>query len=126
MKKYIVIRDYQGGNFGMFRAYTAKGWGEQAYEWSDSDCSEYPDQWLIENFTKNYSIDKNGNKHYSTEQDLINAIADMWEIELVELDKNNNEVVEFLKGLADDSNNRYFYKHEIIWAKKLLEELGIN
>lgn len=126
MKKYIVIRDYQGGSFGMFRAYTAKGWGEQAYEWADSDDSEYPDQWLFENFTKGHYTDDNNIVHNFTEQDLINAIADMWEIELVELDKNNNEVVEFLKGLADDSNNRYCYKHEIIWAKKLLEELGIN
>ena len=78
MKRYIVIRDYQGGSFGMFRAYTAKEWGEQAYEWADSDDSEYPDQWLLENFIKGQYTDSNNIIHNFTEQDLINAIADMW------------------------------------------------
>ena len=126
MKRYIVIRDWQGGSFGMFRDYTAEKWGQQAAQWSDSDGSEYPNQWLLKNFTKGHYKDSNNIKHKFTEEDLINAIADMWEIELVELDKNNNEVVEFLKECADDSNNRYYYEHEIEWAKKLLEELGIN
>jgi hypothetical protein len=125
MKKYIVIRDYQGGSFGMCRDYTAKEWGEQAYEWADSDGSEYADQWLLENFTKNYSTDKNGNKHYSTEQDLINTIADIWEIELVELDKNNEEVVNFLQECAKDSGENFYYQ-DIDWARKVLKELGVK
>lgn len=32
---YICTADYQGGTFGMFRAYTLDEWREQAIDWSD-------------------------------------------------------------------------------------------
>lgn len=36
-KKYRVIRDLQGGEFGMGRDYTIEEWREQAIEWADMD-----------------------------------------------------------------------------------------
>lgn len=120
-KKYIVIKDFQGGEFGMYRVYTAKEWGEQAYEWADSDGSEEADQWLLENFTKGYWVDGDKNRHQFTEQDLINEIADMWQIELVELNKNDKKVIDFL----EDTHDIYQDSREGQWAFKLLEELGV-
>ena len=105
MKKYIVIKDYQGGEFGMYRAYTAEEWGEQAYEWADSDDWENPDKCLLENF--------------ETEKELIDFISDMWEIKIVELNKNNKEVIDYLENVYDmfqDAEEGY-------WASKILEEL---
>ena len=35
--RYRVVRDYQGGEFGMGRDYTAMEWLEQMTEWSEMD-----------------------------------------------------------------------------------------
>lgn len=106
-KKYIVIRDYQGGEFGMYRDYTAKEWGEQAFSWAENDDWEQPEECLLENF--------------KSEKELIDFIQDMWEIEIIELDKNNNEVMDFLKDIikcSPDENNR-----ATMWAEKVLKEM---
>lgn len=113
-KKYICVRDFQGGSFGMYRTYTAKEWGEQAYEWADSDSWSNPEECYLENF--------------KNEQDLINFIADMWEIQLEELSKDNIEVVEYLleelKLLKE--NELDFYEHEKKWLIKTAQEIGLE
>lgn len=63
------VRDFQGTNFAIGRTMTARGWGEQACEWADSDGSEDAEQWLIENGWK-------------SEEKLIANINDVWEIEI--------------------------------------------
>ena len=83
MKKYICIKDYQGGEFGMFKTATAKEWGKIAYDWADSDDWENPSECLLESF--------------KTEQELIDFICDMWEIQLEELSIKNKEVVKYLQ-----------------------------
>ena len=85
MKKYRVIEDLQGGDFGMDRDYTAKEWLDQAVEWRDADDSWgdygegvdcYGDKhldsktWFIKFWKK---IIKDGR-----EQELIDYIADIW------------------------------------------------
>lgn len=77
MNYYIVTRDLQGGEFGMNRCYTAREWGEQAFEWADSDGSEEPEYWLLEN--------------YKSEQDLIDDIADFWELRFAKLDEKQKQ-----------------------------------
>ena len=126
-KKYICVRDFQGGSFGMYRTYTAKEWGEQAMEWADSDGSEYADQWLFENFSKNYYINEKNEKKYNTEEDLINAIADMWEIQLEELSIDNIEVVEYLLKEIEHYKNyeNDFGQHEEKWGKETALEIGL-
>ena len=88
MKKYQVIRDLQGGGFGMGRVMTATEWLDQAVEWRDSDDSwgDYGD-----------GVDKHGHRHLDSrswfikfwkkiikegnEQELIDYIADIWQLE---------------------------------------------
>lgn len=88
MKRYRVVRDLQGGEFGMGRDYTATEWLEQAVSWRDSDDSwgDWGD-----------GVDCYGNKHKDSrtwfvkfwtrmikdgkEQELIDYIADIWQIE---------------------------------------------
>lgn len=88
MNKYRVIRDLQGGEFGMGIDMTASEWLEQAVEWRDSD-----DSW------GNYGdgTDINGEKYLDSrehfiefwkqvikdgkEQELIDYIADIWQLE---------------------------------------------
>ena len=88
MKRYRVIRDLQGGEFGMGRDYTATEWLEQADSWRDSD-----DNWG----DWGDGVDCYGNKHKDIrtwfikfwtrmikdgkEQELIDYIADIWQIE---------------------------------------------
>lgn len=88
MKKYRVIKDLQGGEFGMGRDYTALEWLEQATEWRDSDDSwgDYGDgkdgyedtREYFENFWK--QVIKDGR-----EQELIDYISDIWQLEFEEV-----------------------------------------
>lgn len=92
MKKYRVVRDLQGGEFGMGGDYTAEEWLGQAVEWRDSDDSwgDYGEgtdyygethsddrKWFIE-FWKRMIKD-------GREQDLIDYIADIWSLEFEEV-----------------------------------------
>lgn len=113
-KKYICVNDFQGGSFGMYRTYTAKEWGEQARDWADSDGSEYADQWLLENF--------------KSEESLIEAIQDMWEIQIEELSKDNIEVVEYLlKELKEIKKyDLDFNDYQKEWIMKTAQEIGVE
>ena len=113
MKKYICVNDFQGGSFGMYRTYTAEEWGEQAMEWSDSDGSEYPEQWLLENFRN--------------EEELINSISEIWEIQLEELSADNVEVVEYLLEELENIKkyDLEFYEHQKEWIKETAREIGL-
>lgn len=113
MKKYICVNDFQGGSFGMYRTYTAEEWGEQAMEWADSDSSEYPEQWLLENFRN--------------EEELINSISEIWEIQIEELSADNSEVIEYLSNELKDIKNNIlsFYPHEKEWVEKTALEIGL-
>lgn len=104
MKTYICIEDYQGGEFGMYRNYTAEEWGEQAFEWADSDGWENSDECLLKNF--------------KTEQDCIDFIQDMWEIKLVEVNKNNKDLIDFLHWASKSP-----VKTDSEWAKTVLKKL---
>ena len=78
--KYRVVRDLQGGEFGMGRDYTAEEWLECMLEWRDSDDSwgdyggDIDTREGCEKFWKD--IIKQGK-----EQELIDYIADIWMLE---------------------------------------------
>lgn len=91
-KRYRVVADLQGGEFGMGRDYTAEEWLEQAVEWRDSDDSwgDYGEgtdmygethnderEWFIK-FWKRMIKD-------GREQELIDYIADIWQLEFKEI-----------------------------------------
>lgn len=86
-KLYINIEDYQGTYFAIGRTLTAEGWKEQAMEWSDSDCAEER-----YDYYKNYDISTK-----EKELELINDISELWEIEIVPYDENNEEHKELRK-----------------------------
>ena len=109
MKKYINIKDKQGGEFAMYRCYTAEEWGKQAYEWADSDGWEHPENCLLSSFAK--------------EEDLINFINDMWDIEIVEERKDNEELIKYLKELYLKEFIECNSDWVIEWAKSILKEL---
>ena len=88
-KKYICVDDLQGGGWCVGCVSTAEGWLERATDWRDSDDSwgdwGEPDDrktWLA----RWESIIKQGR-----EQELINYIAEMWQIDIEPYDENNKE-----------------------------------
>lgn len=80
MKKfYEVKRDYQGGTFGMDRVQTAEEWLEDMLYWQEVDGTEPSD---LEAQRKRWEADlAKGN-----EQDLIDYIAEVWCLDLVEVE----------------------------------------
>lgn len=91
-KKYEVVRDLQGGEFGMGKKMTASEWLEQAVEWRDSDDSwgDYGEG------TDTYNETHNDNREWfirfwkqrikdGKEQELIEYIADIWQLEFAKV-----------------------------------------
>lgn len=76
MKRYKVVRDRQGGAFGMGRNYTIKEWIQQARDWCWADDNDDLDNEL-ERLQKNH-------KGYS-DWDILNIISDIWDIEFAEV-----------------------------------------
>ena len=74
MKKYRVIRDLQGGEFGMGRDYTATEWLEQAREWCWADDNDELDN-VLERMDKEGESDNN----------ILDLISDIWQIEFEEV-----------------------------------------
>lgn len=95
MNYYIVTDDLQGGWFGMHRAYTAEEWGVQASEWADSDGSEDYESWKLAN--------------YDSEQDLIDDIAEFWELRFAQINEEQKAIYD---GLVEYSD-KYGYSAEI-------------
>ncbi len=100
MKYYIVTDDLQGGEFGMERAYTAKEWGEQAYEWAYGDGDEDAESWLS----------------YKSDQELIDGIADVWDLAFAEINEEQKEVYENLLKEIDIAETNFYsaeLKHNV-------------
>ena len=108
MKRYRVVADLQGGEFGMGRDYTAEEWLKQAVEWRDSDDSwgDYGEgtdmygethnddrEWFIKFWKQRIEDGK--------EQELIDYIADIWQLEFKEV-KENNMRTHNITTLADE------------------------
>lgn len=77
MKKYVVVEDLQGGEFGMGRKYTVEEWIEQAIDWHDAD-EYFEDKEAEERFRKRLLGDI---KEYG-EQSVIDYIANHWQIDI--------------------------------------------
>lgn len=75
-KQYICIDDYQNGDFHIGDTKTAEEWREWAMQMNDYD--EFDDE------MKQAIKSRQGD-------DLVQLIADIWQIEIVEFDKNNAE-----------------------------------
>jgi hypothetical protein len=75
-KKYLCIRDNQQGEFGMYRLYTIEEWREQAIDWCEADGEKQSTIKYLQKLKKS---------------DVIWVISDLWDIEIVEFDKSNEE-----------------------------------
>ena len=82
--RYRVIRDYQGGEFGMGRDYTAMEWLEQMIEWSEMDGVDEQDIKDMQEYWKNEI-------EFGREQGLIDHIAEVWQLEFEEVKENEDE-----------------------------------
>lgn len=85
-KKYINIADYQGGSWCVGVVKTIKEWKEIALNWCDTDGNEE----LFEYISKQ-----------KENKDLLDFISEIWTIEIVEFDENNEEH----KQLKEDREN---------------------
>lgn len=77
MKRYEVVADLRGGEFGMDRQYTAEEWLEQACDWLDAD---------------GYDDDREEFRAYwgekikaGQEQELIDYISEVWFLDIQEV-----------------------------------------
>lgn len=76
MKRYRVIRDLQGGEFGMGRDYTATEWLQQAREWCEADDNTDLDN-VLERMQKEGARD----------EDILELVSDIWQIEFAPVHK---------------------------------------
>lgn len=75
MRSWRVVRDLQGGTFGMGRAYTTKEWAETALEWTDSDGNDTePLRKLFDELLEQ-----------GKEKEVIDTIAEWWWLEFGEV-----------------------------------------
>lgn len=98
MKKYINIKDYQGGTWAMGIIEPLNYWKKIALQWSDSDGNIG-----IYNMIKKHKLDA----------ELIKIINDIWSIELVEFNLENKNII--VESYLDNRNNYVI--------KDLIEEL---
>lgn len=88
IKRFYVDRDYQGGDFGMGRNYTAEQWLEQAKEWAEMDEMD--------------GILKELNKiQEDFEKQVLGYIAEFWSVHFRKTNKNSHikkrDIMEFNK-----------------------------
>lgn len=72
-KRYRVVNDLQGGEFGMGRDFTIEEWREQAIEWADSDENDDLIDYL-------YCLKP---------EKVIDCIAEIWQLEFEQIDVYN-------------------------------------
>lgn len=85
MKRYEVVEDLQGGEFGMGRQYTAEEWLEQAIDWLEADDI---DGRVIEDYKAHWTEKIKAGR----EQELIEYIAEMWQLDIQEVKKEVKEI----------------------------------
>lgn len=80
MNKYRVIRDLQGGEFGMGRDYTIEEWVEQAVAWHDGD-EYFENDKAAERFRKELLEDAKEHGDWY----VLDYIAYHWQLEFEEI-----------------------------------------
>lgn len=119
---YRVIEDYQGGSFGMsYGAQTAEDWLDIATDWLDADgyfdrdgnptVDEFKGPWLE-------VIDE------GREQELIDYIAEMWQIDFQEIGEDLQQAYKTYKQEFDPAEGEPVCFCE--WLDNEAEELGLT
>lgn len=74
IKRYRVVKDLQGDEFGMYRDYTIEQWRQQAIDWAEIDEHDGVVERLKE----------------MPEEQILPYIADFWTVEFAEVDENED------------------------------------
>lgn len=74
IKRYRVVKDLQGDEFGMYRDYTIEQWRQQAIAWAEMDEHDG----VVERLNK------------MPEEQILPYIADFWTVEFAEVDENED------------------------------------
>lgn len=74
IKRYRVVKDLQGDEFGMYRDYTIEQWRQQAIGWAEMDEHDGVVERLKE----------------MPEEQILPYIADFWTVEFAEVDENED------------------------------------
>lgn len=90
-KKYICIRDLQGGEFAVGYSMTVEEWRGQAMEWAESDNNEG----LVESLETLNS------------DEVINFIIDFWELEIVESSDLVENILFDINDVIEDYEKQY-------------------
>lgn len=87
IKRYRVVKDLQGDEFGMYRDYTIEQWRQQAIDWAEMDENDD----VVERLKK------------MPEEQILPYIADFWTVEFAEVDENEDG--KFIVYYSDEMYN---------------------
>ena len=111
MKYYRVIKDLQGGEFGMYRVYTEEQWREQALEWAEMDENDF----LIKTLKK------------LPNEKIIPFISDIWALEFTEVSEEDyNYIMQGEKDYKELKNIVNNWKGTVEELHKLLQGYNMD
>lgn len=96
IKRYRVVKDLQGDEFGMYRDYTIEQWRQQAIDWAEMDEHD-----AVERL-----------KAMPQEQ-ILPYIADFWTVEFAEVDENEDG--KFIVYYSDEMYNTTIIEFESLF-----------
>ena len=106
--RYKVIKDYQGGEFGMGRCYTAEQWQKQALEWCYGDDNDEIAE-IIDNI--------------KDEKEIIQTIGDIWALEFKKVRKDKKNLEKHELEDFEDETLKEFYSARFHNSENEIEEL---
>lgn len=83
-KKYICIRDLQGGDFAVGGAGNIEFWRERAMDWASSD----------DNMETYYYL------KYLAKKEVINFIQEFWQLEIIEVTEELYKVYDMIERIS--------------------------
>ena len=87
-RKYICVKDLQGGSFAVGRTHTIEDWRKQALEWLYQDDAEEDYIRFIKKLNKKYVIDE---------------IASMWALKIIPIEELDIESMFYAVSLIDEN-----------------------
>lgn len=98
MDRYRVVKDYQGGNFGMNRDFTIEQWVKQALEWCYVDENDALAELLVFNY------------HNMKGTEILDFISEIWAIEFKKVRKDKKHFTKDDLTLFEEYDVDSFYK----------------
>lgn len=102
-KKYLCIKDLQGGDFAVGCLESSEGWRKIALNWCGSDDNDELYRTVEE----------------LQEKEIINFIMEIWQIEIIELSEQALQTINFIEKIykkikeCENTNNALDYIKEL-------------